>query len=76
MRRDVQLYIEKSEQFYSSVGEENLVTDGNFVNGTTEWTETSGVSYVIGQANVAVTSAAQAVNDSKLESAVRSESGG
>ena len=56
MRRDVQLYIEKSEQFYSSVGEENLVTDGNFVNGTTEWTETSGVSYVIGQANVAVTS--------------------
>jgi len=56
MRRDVQLYIQKSKQSFSSVGEDNLVEDGNFVNGTTEWTETSGVSYVVGQANVAVTS--------------------
>jgi len=37
MRRDVQLYIQKSEQFYSSIGEDNLVVDGNFSNGTTSW---------------------------------------
>lgn len=56
MRRDVQLYIQKSEQFYSSIGEDNLVVDGNFVNGTTNWIESSGVSYVTGQANISVTS--------------------
>lgn len=56
MRRDVQLYIQKSEQFYSSIGEDNLVVDGNFVNGTTNWLESSGVSYVTGQANISVTS--------------------
>jgi len=56
MRRDVQLYIQKSEQFYSSIGEDNLVVDGNFSNGTTSWSETSGVSYVTGQANMHITS--------------------
>ena len=56
MRRDVQLYIQKSEQFYSSIGDDNLVVDGNFANGTTSWSETSGVSYVTGQANISVTS--------------------
>ena len=56
MRRDVQLYIQKSEQFYSSIGEDNLVVDGNFANGTTSWLESSGVSYVTGQANISVTS--------------------
>ena len=56
MRRDVQLYIQKSEQFYSSIGEDNLVVDGNFANGTTNWLESSGVSYVTGQANISVTS--------------------
>lgn len=55
MRRDVQLYIQKTNQFYSSVAETNEVDDGNFVNGTTYWNETSGVSYSVGQATVKTT---------------------
>jgi hypothetical protein len=56
MRRDVQLYIQRSKEFVGSIGEENLVTDGNFINGTTHWSETSGVTYTDGAAIVDVTS--------------------
>lgn len=52
MRRDVQLYIQRDKEFVGSIGEQNLVTDGNFINGSAEWSETSGVSYVNGAAIV------------------------
>lgn len=50
MRRDVQLYIQRDKQVVGSIGEENLITDGNFVNGSASWNEREGVSYTDGSA--------------------------
>ena len=64
MRRDVQLYIQRDKEFVGSIGEENLVTDGNFLNGTTHWFETSGVSYTDGAAIISVNNDFQYVQQS------------
>ena len=56
MRRDVQLYIQRNKDIVGSIGQQNLVTDGNFINSSASWGESSGVSYSTGSAIVTVTS--------------------
>lgn len=64
MRRDVQLYIQRDKEFIGSIGEDNLVTDGNFINGSASWVESTGVSYVDGSAIISVNNDYQFVQQS------------
>ena len=64
MRRDVQLYIQRDKEFVGSIGEQNLVTDGNFLNGSASWAESSGVTYSDGAAIISVNNDFQYVQQS------------